>query len=130
LQATNTRAYFIGLIKLGPGKPFQPRLMFVGRAKKPKASFRYSTWAGSSLFFRMERLASDKHSSLLRTLANFSRKKFYTIGPRFGIHKASYKHSTVILIARVPFHDSGLCILQLAFFCQGTLVIIVNLIFP
>ncbi len=31
---------------------------------------------------RLERLARDKHSSLLRKLVNYGRKKFYEIGPR------------------------------------------------
>jgi hypothetical protein len=30
---------------------------------------------------RLERLSRDKHSSLLRSLANYDRKKFYNIGP-------------------------------------------------
>jgi hypothetical protein len=30
---------------------------------------------------RLERLAWDKHSSLLRKLVNYGRKKFYRIGP-------------------------------------------------
>jgi hypothetical protein len=30
----------------------------------------------------LERLARDKHSSLLQTLVNYVRKKFYNIGPR------------------------------------------------
>jgi hypothetical protein len=34
---------------------------------------------------RLETLARDKHSSLLRTFANYGREKFHSIGPRvFG----------------------------------------------
>jgi hypothetical protein len=36
-------------------------------------SHKYST--------RLESLARDKHSSLLRTFVNYGRKKFYIIGP-------------------------------------------------
>ncbi len=32
----------------------------------------------------LERFARDKHSSLLRKLVNYGRKKFYRIGPRSG----------------------------------------------
>jgi len=38
--------------------------------------------APGSLADRQERLARDKHSSSLRTLANYGRKKFYNIDPR------------------------------------------------
>jgi hypothetical protein len=31
---------------------------------------------------RLERLAMDKHSSLLRTFVNYGHKKLYNIGPR------------------------------------------------
>jgi hypothetical protein len=31
---------------------------------------------------RLESLARDKHSSLLRKSVNYDRKKFYNIGPR------------------------------------------------
>ncbi len=34
----------------------------------------------------MERLAKDKHSSLLRKSVNYVRKKFYSTGPRGVIH--------------------------------------------
>jgi hypothetical protein len=30
---------------------------------------------------RLEKIASDKHSSLLRTFVNYEFKKFYNIGP-------------------------------------------------
>jgi hypothetical protein len=36
-------------------------------------------------YTRLERLARDKHSSLLRTLINYGRKKFYNIGPRANV---------------------------------------------
>jgi hypothetical protein len=72
-----------------PSNPFQPGLMFVGKVKsQPErgSSFRYSTWVGYSLSHtykaRLERLVSEKHSSLLRTFVNYERKKFYNFGPR------------------------------------------------
>jgi len=38
---------------------------------------------------RLERLARDKHSSLLRKLVNYGRKKLYNIGPRPDINTAN-----------------------------------------
>jgi hypothetical protein len=62
--------------------------MLVGKAKSLPLrgiSLKCTTWVGSSLFrkhyAKMERLASDKHSSLLRTFVNYGHKKFYNIGP-------------------------------------------------
>ncbi len=37
--------------------------------------------ASPTIIRRLERLARDKHSSLLRKLVNYGQKKFYTIGP-------------------------------------------------
>ncbi len=34
---------------------------------------------------RLERLAKDKHSSLLQAFVNYDRKKFYNIGPKSRI---------------------------------------------
>jgi hypothetical protein len=49
----------------------------------PKGSSLYSKALG--LFHkhstRLERLARDKHTSLLRTFANYGRKSFVTLGP-------------------------------------------------
>ncbi len=68
-------------------KPFQSSLMFVGKARNlpwrgvPKSFF---NWVGS--YFtnkhqtRPERLARDKHSSLLQKSVNYGRKKFYSTG--------------------------------------------------
>jgi hypothetical protein len=72
-----------------PGKPFQPSLMFVGNGKAKslllrRASFRCSTWVRSNLSHkhqaRLEGLATDKRSSLLRTLINYGHRKFCTNG--------------------------------------------------
>ncbi len=62
-------------------RPFQPSLMFVGKARilpysgPPERSF---TYVGSGLtpkhWTRLEWLARDKHSSLLRTLRKFEKK--------------------------------------------------------
>ncbi len=35
---------------------------------------------------RQETLAKDKHSSLLRTFANYGREKFHNIGPSFLVN--------------------------------------------
>ncbi len=63
--------------------------MFTGKARSPPLSGvpeRCITWVGSGLtckhYTRLERLARHKHSSLLRKLVNYARKKFYSIGPR------------------------------------------------
>jgi hypothetical protein len=53
-----------------PGKPFQPRLMFVGKV----GAYPFEA------HFRLKRLARDKHCSLLRKFVNYGRKKFYNIG--------------------------------------------------
>ncbi len=37
----------------------------------------------------LERLATDKHSSLLRTFVNYVRKKFYNIGHRMSVKSGS-----------------------------------------
>ncbi len=71
-----------------PGKPFQPRLTFVGEARSlplrgaPEISF---TWVRSSLICkhqtRLERLARDKHSSLLQKSVNYGQKSLITLAP-------------------------------------------------
>ncbi len=89
-------------------KPFQPSLMFVGKARSLPESgvlFGCSTQVGYSLTHkhqsRLERLARDKHSSLLRTFVNYGRKKFYNVDPMgpnviklFTV--VIYRHSMVI----------------------------------
>jgi hypothetical protein len=79
-----------------PDKPFQPSLMFVGKAGEypSEASFRCSTlgWAPDLAHkhqTRLERLARDKHCSLLQKTVNYGCKKFYRIGPRGILKKAS-----------------------------------------
>jgi hypothetical protein len=64
-------------------------LMFVGKARSlllSGACERCFIHLGSSLTSkhetRLERLARDKHSSLLRKSVNYGQKKFYNIGPR------------------------------------------------
>ncbi len=70
------------------GKPLQPSPMFVGKARGLPEKF--FTWVGPSLTrkhqTRLERLARDKHSNLLRKSANCGHKKFYSIGPLFLLH--------------------------------------------
>jgi hypothetical protein len=52
-----------------PGQPFQPSLMFAGKA-------------GAYPSEAPLKLAKDKHSILLRKSVNYGRKKFYSTGPR------------------------------------------------
>jgi len=61
--------------------------MFVGKARslpKNEAPERCFTWLSSSLAYkqqtRLERLARDKHSSLLQKFVIYVQKKVYSIG--------------------------------------------------
>ncbi len=60
----------------GTGKPFQLSLLFVGKA----GAYPSGVAKRAPLKDRLERLASDKHSSFLRTLVNYGRKKLFNIG--------------------------------------------------
>ncbi len=69
------------------GKPFQPSLMFVGKAKslpKKGAPFRCSIWLGSGIthnhYNRLEKVVRDKYSSLLQNSV-IDTKGFITLGP-------------------------------------------------
>jgi hypothetical protein len=56
------------------GKPFQPSLMFVAKARnlpQSEVHLRCSTQVGSSF------------TNIFRTFVIYGRKKFFTIGPRF-----------------------------------------------
>ncbi len=70
------------------GKPFQPGLIFLSKvvAYTSEAPFRCYTRVGCCLTgdhqTRLKRLASDKHSSLLRTFVNYGSTKFYNTEPR------------------------------------------------
>ncbi len=74
-----------------PWKVFtQLNLMFVGKARAypSEAHLRFSTLGQApglthKYKTRLERLDRDKRSSLLRTLVNYGRKKFYSIEPWF-----------------------------------------------
>ncbi len=70
-------------------KPFLPSLLFVDKVitylieeplrcssleKAPGLAHKHQT--------KLERLAKNKHSSLLRKFVNYEEKKFYNIGPR------------------------------------------------
>jgi hypothetical protein len=57
-----------------PGKPLQPSLLFLGEA----GAYPIAPMKGRPL----ERLARDKHSSLLRKSVRYGCKKFYSAGPR------------------------------------------------
>jgi hypothetical protein len=80
------------------GKPFQPSLMFVGKARsQPKsgAPERYFTRAGSSLackhYTRLERLATDKCYALFLKFVTYGCKKFYNIGPWSAVGSSEKK---------------------------------------
>ncbi len=71
-----------------PKKPFQPSLLFVGKAGSlplSGASEMGFTWVDSCLTWThytiLERLLRNKHSSLLQIFGTYSHKKFYNIGP-------------------------------------------------
>ncbi len=70
------------------GKPLQPSLMFAGKARAygSEASFRCSTLGQPpglthQHYTKLERLAKDKHSSLLQKYVYYGCKKFYSTGP-------------------------------------------------
>ncbi len=68
---------FVMAIVLVPGKIFHPSLMFVSKAGAyPR---RCLTRVDPRLAHKQELLTRDKHSSLLGTLVNYGRKKFYNI---------------------------------------------------
>ncbi len=46
---------------------------------------------------RLERLAKDKHSSLLRTFVNYGVKSFYNIGPSIDGGAAKSSNSNLLL---------------------------------
>ncbi len=83
-----TLKLFTAVIYIVPGKPLQPSLLFVGKAEActSEAPFRCSNLGLApglthKHLTRLERLARDKHSSLLRKSANYGCKKFYSTGP-------------------------------------------------
>ncbi len=66
-----------------PGEPLEASLMFVGKARsriKSGATEIYFTKLGSTTTC-LKQLATDKHSSLLRTFVNYGCKSFITSGP-------------------------------------------------
>ncbi len=74
-----------------PGKPFQPSVMFVGKARAYPSDVTFSCctlgWAPGITHkyqTRLERLTRDKCFSLLRKFVHYGRKKFYNIGPRLN----------------------------------------------
>ncbi len=69
-----------------PGKAFQPSLMFAGKAEYLSEAQRCSILGQAPGLTqkhktRLESLAKDEHSSLLRKTVNCGRKKFYRIDP-------------------------------------------------
>ncbi len=79
------------------GKPFQSCLLFAGKPRSlpySNAIQRFFNRVSSCFTNRhqtwLERLALDKHSSLLRKFVNYGRKKFYNIGPWCQSYKKIY----------------------------------------
>jgi hypothetical protein len=71
-----------------PDKPFQPGVMFVGKARSllySEAPGRCFTRVGSGLthkhYTRLEKLARDKRSRLLQKFKNYGQKRFITLAP-------------------------------------------------
>ncbi len=88
-----------------PWQYCQPGLMFVGKAgslPQSAASERCFICLGSSLTSkyqtRLERLARDKHCSILRKFANYGRKKIYNIGPRLPVPNFEYEHTWITIV--------------------------------
>ncbi len=73
----NLRIFVISSIVFVLCKPFQPSVMFVGKARSLPQSASLTRKHST----RLERIAIDKHSSLLRKSVNYGRKKFYSTGP-------------------------------------------------
>ncbi len=66
-----------------------------------------------SVMASLERLASDKHSTLLRTFVNYGRKKSFNIGPSWTtLFGSSTKASdtTLSLSVRDQFHKPFECV--------------------
>jgi hypothetical protein len=61
-----------------PGKPFQPGLLYVGKAKG------LPEWSTFQVLHSVEKLFRNKHSSLLRKSVNYVRKKFIWLAPGQG----------------------------------------------
>jgi hypothetical protein len=77
-----------------PGRPFQPNLMFQGKARSLPQFGQFErryTWLGSDLsqkhWTRLERLARHKHSSSLQKLVNYRHIKFYNLKLRANVIK-------------------------------------------
>jgi len=56
-----------------PGKPFQPRVTFGGYSQESTLEWNGRTHKHQT---RLEMLARDKHSSLLRKFVNYGQKSF------------------------------------------------------
>jgi hypothetical protein len=56
---------------------------------------------------RLERLARDKHSSLLRKFVNYEPDKFHNIGPRVQSYKTFYVHDLRIFCNRLECFFTG-----------------------
>jgi len=77
-----------------PGKPFQTSLTFESKAAAYPSeapimcsTLRYAPGHTSKRTTKLERIATDKHSSLLKTFINYGREKVYKIGTNFVIIK-------------------------------------------
>ncbi len=63
----------------------------------------------------MDRLFQDKHSSLVRTLVNYGRTKFYDIGPRYAVISClCYKYMMTIVSDDHKWHLHYKCVIALA----------------
>ncbi len=76
-----------------PGKPLQPSVMFTIKAEDylNGAPLKKSTLILFNQGYpkheaRLEKLARDKHSSLLQRFVTYGRKKFYNIMPRLRLN--------------------------------------------
>jgi hypothetical protein len=88
------------------GKHFQTSLLFVGKARSlsySEAPERLVNRAASCFtnihLTRLERLANDVRSSLLRKLVNYGRKKFYSTGARGLFKKNFFFEITIVVVS-------------------------------
>jgi hypothetical protein len=85
------------------GKPFQPWLMFAGKAwaYPSEARFRCPTlWQTPGLTHKhqtsLKRLANNKHSRFFKKLINYGHKKVYDIGNRWQYYSAIFSSSLTV----------------------------------
>ncbi len=76
-----------------PSRPFQPSLMFVGKARSTWKVIHFCRiWPNSKQYTRLVRAARVKHSSLLWIFINYVWKSFIILGPRHRLFRVDGPH--------------------------------------